>query len=187
MKLVNFQNIDAGTRSAIIISVAAAYVGFDIGFELGVYGRIFAEKMFLAWTITTALLIVFLLVPKDRLAVPWSLWIVTAIPTLWLIVALINRTAVDEVVLRQLLTVLGFIVVVCCLPYIVSVMVSLLYPDFFQLEDKRAIFGIFTVIIFMLLAGYLIGHNHRSFLSCEDFAISGSHVPEDCRPEEPVG
>lgn len=187
MKLTNLKDIDAGTRSVIIISVAAAYVAWDIGFELGVYGQIFAEKMFLAWTITTSLLIIFLMIPKDRLAVPRSLVIVTAIPTLWLIVALVNRTAVDDVMLRQLMTVLGFIVVLFCLPYVVSIMVSLLYPDFFQIEDNKAIIAIFTVIIFMLLAGFLIGHNHRSFLSCEDFLISGSHVPDNCRPAEVYG
>ena len=43
MKYTGFEDIDAGVRSAILISVAAAYFAYDIGFELGAHGSIFFE------------------------------------------------------------------------------------------------------------------------------------------------
>ncbi len=52
MKLAGFENIDSGVRSAILISVAAAYFAFDLGFELGAHGTIFFEKVFFVWSIS---------------------------------------------------------------------------------------------------------------------------------------
>lgn len=37
MKFSGFENIDAGVRSAILISVAASYFAFDLGFEFGAH------------------------------------------------------------------------------------------------------------------------------------------------------
>ena len=182
MKFVDFQNIDAGTRSAILISVAAAFFAWDIGFELGVYGQIFPEKVFFAWSITTALLIMFVWIPKEELPVPPSLWVATAIPTLWLIVVLVNRAAPDEWLLRHVVTVLGFAAVLLCFPYVIYVSLSLLYPDVLKTKRSASKAGIIFVVIFMLLAGFFIGANHHWFLTCEDFEISGSHVPSDCVP-----
>ena len=118
MKTSGFENIDAGTRSIILISVAAAFFSWDIGFEFGVYGRIFFDKVFAGWSISLALLIIFIIIPKKRLPVPPSLWAATLIPTLWVCVALANRAAPDEILFRHALTVLGFLVVLACFPYV---------------------------------------------------------------------
>lgn len=45
MKFSGFENINTGVRSAILISVAAAYFAFDPGFEFGAHGRIFFELL----------------------------------------------------------------------------------------------------------------------------------------------
>ena len=182
MKLTNFQDIDAGTRSAILISVAAAFFAWDIGFELGVYGQVFPEKVFFAWSITTALLIMFVWIPKEELPVPPSLWIATAIPTLWLIVVLVNRAAPDDWLFRHVVTVLGFAAVLVCFPYVIYVSVSLLYPDFLKIKKSAPKMGMIFVIFFMVLAGFFVGIKHHWFLTCEDFEVSGAHVPSDCDP-----
>ena len=75
MKFSGFENIDAGVRSAILISVAAAYFAFDIGFELGTHGTIFFDKVFFVWSISLALLIIFVIIPKRVLPVPPTLWV----------------------------------------------------------------------------------------------------------------
>ena len=72
VKFSGFENVDAGVRSAIVISVAASYFAWDIGFDFGVYGTIFFDKVFLVWSISFALLMIFIIIPKKILPVPRS-------------------------------------------------------------------------------------------------------------------
>ena len=37
------------------------------------------------------------------------------------------------------------------------------------------------------LAGYAIGANHLRFLTCHDFRVSGSDMPDNCREAESAG
>jgi len=180
MKFPGFENIDAGVRSAILISVAAAYFAFDIGFEFGAHGTIFFEKVFFVWSISLALLLIFVIIPKKVLPVPPTLWFATAIPTLWLLVGLANRAAPDEILVRHALTILGFLAVLVCFPYIVFVITSVIYPDFTRMNRNAPKVGILIVIGVMVLAGYLVGSHHDFFLTCEDFEIAGQHIPADC-------
>ena len=180
MKPSGFENIDAGTRSIILISVASAFFAWDVGFEFGAHGRIFFEKVFAVWSISLALLIIFTIIPKRLLRVPPSLWVATAVPTLWVCIALVNRAAPDEILFRHTMTVLGFLAVLACFPYVAWVIVSVLYPEFTRLKERGPKLAIIFIIIVMTLAGYLIGSNHYRFLTCEDFEISGQFVPSNC-------
>jgi hypothetical protein len=181
MKFSGFENIDAGVRSAILISVAAAYFAFDFGFELGAHGTIFFEKVFFVWSMSLALLIIFVIVPKRLLPVPPKLWVATAVPTLWVLVSLANRAAPDELLFRHALTILGFAAVLVSFPYVIYVITSVIYPDFTKMNRAAPKVGIAAVVGTMVLAGYLVGANHGHFLTCEDFKLSGQHVPTDCR------
>ena len=68
-------------------------------------------------------------------------------------------------------------------PYVVYVITSVIYPDFTKMDQAAPKIGIGLVIGTMVLAGYLVGANHRTFLTCEDFDLSGQHVPADCRQQ----
>ena len=60
MKLAGFEDIDPAVRAFILIVVAIAYPAWDFGFEIGAFGRLFYEKIFVAWSISTALFVVLL-------------------------------------------------------------------------------------------------------------------------------
>lgn len=180
MKPSGFDNIDAGTRSIIVISVAAAFFAWDIGFEFGVYGQIFFEKVFVAWSVSLALLIIFIIIPKRLLQVPRTLWVTTTIPTLWVCVALVNRAAPDEILFRHTMTVLGFLAVLVCFPYVAYVLVSVMYPEFTKMREAGPKRGVIFIILVMTVVGYVIGSSHDRFMTCEDFEISGHYVPADC-------
>jgi hypothetical protein len=134
VKISGFENIDSGVRSAIVISVAASYFAWDIGFDFSVYGTIFFDKVFLVWSISFALLMIFIIIPQKILPVPRSLWVATAIPTLWVLVGLANRAAPDEILFRHALTILGFVAVLVCFPYVAYVITSVIYPDFTRMN-----------------------------------------------------
>ena len=182
MKFSGFEDIDPGVRAFILIIIAIAYPAWDLGFELGAYGRLFFEKVFVAWSISTALLVVLLVVPREKLQVPMFAWFATAVPSLWLILTLAIRVSPDVKLLGYALTATGFLAYVACFPYVVYMAVSVVYPDLLRLTQRKARVALTTIIVGLLGAGFITGQNHSHFLTCEDFEISGHHIPADCRP-----
>ena len=182
MKFSGFENIDPGVRAFILIVMAIAYPAWDFGFEIGAFGRLFYEKIFVAWAISTALFVVLIMIPRDKLQVPRLAWFATAIPSLWLVLALGIRAAPEVKLLGYALTVSGFVAYLACFPYVIYMAVSIVYPDLLRIRRRRAQFGLVAIILALVGAGYVIGNNHSHLLTCEDFEISGNYVPADCRP-----
>jgi len=180
MKLSGFDDIDPGVRSFILIAVAIAFPAWDFGFEIGAFGRLFFEKIFFAWSISTALLIVLLFIPRNRLQIPRIAWFATAIPSFWLVLAITTRLAPDDQVLRLALTVFGFIAYLACFPYVIYMAISIAYPELIRLGRAGPRVGVSVIVLFMAAAGYISGSNHSRLLTCEDFEISGHFVPENC-------
>ncbi len=187
MRLAGFENLDPGVRAFILIVVAIAYPAWSFGFELGAYGRLFLEKIFVAWSVSTALFVTFVLVPKDKLQVPRLAWFVTAFPSLWLLFALAIRATPDVKLLGYALTTAGFIAYLVCFPYVIYMAISIAYPDLLRMEKPRSRIILGAIIFGLIAAGFLMGKNHQYFLTCEDFEVSGNYVPQECTPDERTG
>jgi hypothetical protein len=180
MKLRGFEDIDPSVRAFILITIAIAYPVWDFGFELGAFGRLFYDKIFVAWSISTALFVVLLLIPETKLAVPKLAWFATAIPSLWLALALSIRAAPDVKLLGHALTAIGFIAYVACFPYVIYMAVSIAYPDLLKITRRKPRIAIAVIVVSLALAGFLVGRNHSHFLTCRDFELSGNFVPPNC-------
>ena len=184
MKPSGFENIDPGVRAFILIAVAVAYPVWDLGFELGAFGTLFYEKVFVAWSISTVLFVVLLLIPREKFVVPRLAWFATLIPSLWLVLALTIRVAPDVKLLGQALTVTGFIAYLACFPYVIYMAVSVAYPDLLRITRRAPRIAMSAIIVGLVLAGFAAGRNHPHFLTCEDFEISGNFVPESCTQQK---
>ena len=182
MRFSGFEEIDPGVRAFILIVFAIAYPAWDFGFEIGAFGRLFYEKVFVAWAISTALFVVLLIVPREKLRVPRVAWFATAIPSLWLVLALAIRAAPEVKLLGYALTASGFVAYLACFPYVIYMAVSIVYPDLLRIRRRQAQFGLAAIILALVASGYVVGSNHAHLLTCEDFEISGQFVPADCRP-----
>ena len=180
IKLTGFEDIDPGVRAFILITVAIAYPAWDFGFEIGAFGHLFYEKVFVAWSVSTAMFVILLLVPKEKLKVPQLAWYATAIPSLWLVLALTIRAAPDVKLLGHALTAVGFVAYVACFPYVIYMAVSIAYPDLLRLKRLRPKIAVSAIIVGFVVAGFVAGKNYRHFLTCDDFEISGNFVPENC-------
>ena len=180
MKFIGFEDVDAGVRSAILISVACGFFAWDLGFEFGVHGTIYFEKVFFVWSVSLSMLLIFIIIPRRLLPVPPSLWVATAIPTLWVLIGLADRAATGDVWIRHAMTLTGFIAVLGCIPYLAIVLTSVIYPDFTKMNRMLPKLGISVVLGIMVIIGYFVGANHQKFLTCQDFELSGQFVPEDC-------
>ena len=182
MKFSGFEEIDPGVRAFILIVMAIAYPAWDVGFEIGTYGHLFFEKVFVAWSVSTALFVALLVVPKDKFRVPTVAWFATAVPSLWLVLALSIRAAPDVKFLGYALTISGFVAYLACFPYVIYMAVSIAYPELLRVRRRRAQAALTAVILGLVATGFVIGKNHTHLLTCEDFEVSGLYVPADCRP-----
>ena len=181
IKFSGFDNLDPGIRAFILISVALAYPAWDFGFDFGVYDKLFFDKIFVAWSISTALLITLIVIPKEHLQIPRMAWAATAIPTVWLLLVLANWAAPTDLLLRKTVTLIGFLAYLACFPYVIYMALAIAYPEFLGMRKKGPAVGILLVILFIGGTGYLVGSNHTYLLTCRDFEVSGSFIPTDCR------
>lgn len=83
--------------------------------------------------------------------------------------------------LRQTVTFIGFVAYLACFPYVIYMALAIAYPDLLKMRKKGPAIGVIVVVLFMGAARYIAGSNHAYLLTCEDFEISGNHVPADCR------
>jgi len=169
----------------MLMAIAIAYPMWDIGFEIGVYGKIFFEKIFSVWALSTALLIALILVPRRYLAVTTPMLVATAFPTLWFGVALIARWAPELTVMGKVVFVTGLVIYLGCVPILIYMIVALAYPELASFDRRGPRIGLAIVVAMFLLAGLVVGKNQYHLLTCEDFELSGANVPADCREIRP--
>lgn len=181
-RLTGFDDLDSVTRTFILVCVALAYPAWDLGFQLGAFERVFYDKILFVWAIATALLLALTVNSGTRRSVPGQAWLATAFPSVWILLALAVHAAPEELAVRYLLFWSGVIIYSICLPYVVYVVIALLYPELLKAGNH---YPRMVVVFFVLFAslGYLTGRHHGLILTCEDFEISGQYVPGDCRPE----
>ena len=182
MRFTGLEDIDPGVRSIILVTVAMAYPAWSFGFDLGAFGRLFFDKIFVAWSISTALFFVLLFIPKSKLRVPKLAWYATLIPSLWLVLALMVRATPDVKLLGYALTASGLVAYIACFPYVIYMSVSVAYPDLLKLKKPGPWILIGSIVVGLVAVGYVSGSNHFRFLTCDDFDLSGKFVPHNCSP-----
>lgn len=165
-------------RTMIVAAIGGAVTVWDIAFWLGVHGTIFYGKIFTLWASATAVLLVALLAPKeDRFLNSWGI-IALLSPTIWFVVnaltPLVDPTWFDTLV--WLFSLANFIFTI---PYILYILAQLVESDAIELSPayRNRLIGIMFIIASI---GFLVGSNHQSFVSCEQFAIAGDTAPADC-------
>lgn len=67
------------------------------------------------------------------------------------------------------------------LPYLLYVLVLTTVPDADRLKTPKLRQALCDIVVFIAMAGFAIGQNHRLFLTCQDFKVAGDDVPIDCR------
>ena len=171
-------------RAFVLSSVALSTAVFGIAFWYGVFGTIFFEHLFNVWLASTVALVASLFVPPEpdlpRL-IPWRGRFFLALPSVWLIwVAVAGPGGGDAGPQDGFAWFLAIVVVLVTLPYLLYVMILVVVPDIDQLRDARLKLAIVAITAGAAVAGFAIGTHHPRFLTCYDFKVSGSDVPENC-------
>jgi len=167
------------TASAFILAAVGIALGaWQFGFNLGAHQTIFFEHIFTVWIASLAVFMACCWLPVEQR--PLSGWGLVALttPTLWLAVAVLAH--VTEADYSWLLFIVGSLVLLLCFPYVAYVLISLLQTDGTPLRGKRALWGLVLIAAGISTLGYFIGTYHYYVLTCEDFRLSGQHVPNNC-------
>jgi uncharacterized membrane protein YwzB len=169
-------------QNYLVTTAALSVAIWDVAFNLGAFGIIFFNRIFAIWVATSAVLVACLLLPKQDSPIPRLNLFLMALPTVWfLVTALDHQTNTN---LNGLIIAIGVLVYFVGLPYTLWVVFSLTYSDLVQLPRLLAMkVGVFLVTVGVI--GYLVGSFNFLFLNCEDFKISGSDLPANCRPAMP--
>ncbi len=191
-KLLHFPDMnDAESRVFLLSAIALSASVFNVAFWYGVFGTVFFETLFTIWVIATSALLATLFIKRSVSLPPglrWERRSVLALPTVWLVLeASLVITDADP---RGFATWAAGIVMLgvsfLTLPYLVYILVIAVVPDIDRLQKLQHRLALVLVTIVIAIAGIVIGAHHDLFLTCEDFKVSGSDLPIDCRPGEPV-
>lgn len=176
------QQLDSRVQTFVICAIGLALAAGPVGYELGAYGTIFFYRIYSSWFVVTAALISMSLVPAQTIPFPKKYLVVLLIPSLWMLTRFLAPAESIEEVLFPLLFVLAMVSYLLCLPYSIYLIIRMVKPEFLLLPGKRPKIYLAAVLMLFLGVGFFFGKNHPRMLTCDDFLVSGSHVPENCMP-----
>lgn len=158
--------------------VGMAAIAWWPAFTLGAWKEIFFDDILALWAASTAAF-VFVLVERRPLGGRLGRALVLLLPSLWL---LLNFVADDETTDfgLALLDLAGLAAVIVGIPFTLWVLVRIVWPDFATETRRRTKWLIVLVVFGVTAASFVLGLNQASFLTCEDFALSGNSEPPGC-------
>lgn len=186
---INEDEARAFVLSAIVLSSSV----FGIAFWYGVFNTVFFEHIFYIWVAATVALVASLLVPPiDALPafMSWRGRIVLVLPSISMLWLGFGDGGVTDMAQADWITwFITIAVLVLTLPYLLYVLVMVVVPDIDKLKHARLRTATIVITVAVALVGYAIGRHHERFLTCYDFRVSGSDIPENCTldPEHPSG
>jgi len=163
-----------------IAIVTISLVSWPIAFNLGAYGEVFYEDVFLFVVAATAGLAVSLLADPYSGERRWFTNVALAAPAGWLLVAVVATGSVGQAATGPILGPLALLIVLVSIPTVLRMMTDMFVPGFRSYESRRLLAGGLATIVIIAAAGFSVGVNNDSFLTCSDFKVAGSDQPSNC-------
>ena len=148
-------------------------------FTLGAWGRLFFEQVLSVWAAATAALLV-VIFRRDGEKYRLRRAIALLLPTVWLVLAIVGDD--DGSTLDVLTDVLGNSIAIVGIPATMWVLARIVWPALgadLTLGRRGLVLG---AVLFIAVCAYALGANHSTFLTCEDFVVSGNSEPLGCTP-----
>ncbi len=147
-------------------------------FTLGAWHTLFFDQLLTVWVVATAGFVVVLIQPaRPRVKVGRAVALI--VPSLWLVLSFTSAPAADDI-WGNLFDVLAVVVGLAGIPFTLWVVVRTVWPDVIADYSPVARLGIFAIVAAIALASFVLGLNQSSFLTCEDFTLSGNSEPPGC-------
>ncbi|TDI55980.1 MAG: hypothetical protein E2O96_04155 [Acidobacteria bacterium] len=168
-------------RATLLIAAASGTLAFAIGFNYGAFKVIFFDQLLTVWVLATVVFIGSLVtkLPPNT----WPRRLILLLPSLWVVAAAIDNT-IDMNSGERFVFTLTVIVTLVALPFVAWSLVTAINADFAELPKRNKGIVLTAVAIFFVL-GAVLGANNDSFLTCQDFKVSGNDLPANCLETSP--
>ncbi|MEM7194149.1 MAG: hypothetical protein AAF402_04305 [Pseudomonadota bacterium] len=166
----------------IVVTITLSIAIWPIAFNLGVYGTVLYPHLFTILSASIALILARWLfrLKRSEQALRGVLPVVLlALPSVWLLVEiLLHRSSGSGVeVLRWSLAVATGLL---SLPYLAYCIALYLVPGIDEIGNQRNRVKIVAIVLVIAVIAYCSGYYHHYVLSCQDFEVAGSMVPQNC-------
>lgn len=181
----------ANQRSFAAATAAIAVVAGELAYQYGKSGEIFYTRFLtLAVLGLVAFASTFVTSPTeppvdgatdptdDGRSRPWVVWAVRVACLAPLGILAVFAVDDADVAIIPLLEIAALLVA----PVVVAVLARIFGVDAAALPRRLQALSIATIAV-AILGSYLVGANHPVFFSCQQFAVAGENVPDDCFDE----
>ncbi|WP_326819746.1 hypothetical protein [Streptosporangium sp. NBC_01756] len=175
-----FPEVDPTLRATAAATAGGTLVILWPAFTLGAYGAIFFDSVLGIWAVATAVLLSGLML-HTRGALPWAGWVALALPSVWIVLAVMARRTHGAHYLHYFEVVLTLVGA----PTLTWLLSRILLPDYAELPELHRLRAVLVTIAVGILA-FLLGKFNYLFLTCADFDISGNNTPPGCAPGPPL-
>jgi hypothetical protein len=173
----------AGSRGApafAVSAVALSVLAWPLGFNLGAFGVIFYEQVFTVVVVSTVALMASFIAPERTSPHRWTVRIVLAAPSAWMILAVVATDSVATAAADPVLGTLGLVVALVSLPYGLYLLAATVTPGLGSVRGGRFVGGLVLIVAIVGVAAFLVGRHNDRFLTCDDFKVSGNDLPANC-------
>ncbi|GAA0991438.1 hypothetical protein GCM10009563_04060 [Subtercola frigoramans] len=161
-----------------VIVVGVSLAVWWPAFTLGAWGEIFFDNLLTVWAATTAAFIVVVLVPGARKRIGWRLFTLL-LPSLWLVINIAVPADGGNLALA-LVALLGIGVILLGIPFTMWVLARVVWPDLGETVPTRGKMLVLFTVLLIAAGSFALGANESSFMTCEDFIVSGNSEPPGC-------
>jgi len=104
------------------------------------------------------------------------------LPTGWFIFVVLSPNF-DTIRFAGLIWTAAMVIFFVAIGYILSILAWLLDDDG-VMHSAAYRDRLIVIVLFVTIAGYLVGKNHQHFVFCQQFQVAGDAVPADCASSE---
>ena len=168
-------------RTLLVSALGTSLAAWDIAFNFAIHGGVFYDKLMAVWVIATVILLAMLLSGQREILGRWGV-LMLLLPTGWFIFMALSPTFAAASYAWLLWTVAGVIFIVA-IGYILTILAWLI-GDEAVTRSPAYRNRLIAIVLFVSIAGYLVGKNHQYFVFCNQFQLAGDSVPADCATDE---
>lgn len=163
-----------------IAAVTMALLVFPIAFNLGAYRQVLYPDVFRIAVASFVLCGAMFVVPPYDGVQLWFTRIVLAAPTAWVVAAVLVVGSTAEATERPFFVAWLVAIMVVSVPVTLKMLIDMFSPELSSTHSLRLTLGVVVVVVVVAASGFLIGRHNDRVMTCDDFRIAGSSVPENC-------
>ena len=168
-----------------IAALAIAQAVWTISFNLGAYKDVFFEHLFMVWAASIAALLARVFIGKTAEGEHYFSWfgsLLLLAPSLWVITEVVSLGS-NSILVEWFRIGMTLLTIGVALPYTVYIILNTALPEVAEIQHPRLMLGLFVISVVVAVLAFTVGAKNYYFMSCHDFSIAGSSLPENCYRE----